>query len=99
MRLAVLLIEQPLSCGAGGVSQILSGVDQSIDRQGRHPGGEIRIDGPTAVGSRRALKELNGPLNHGVTGAPRARHAHRDEADQRPGFQKAAVRGWYRLAL
>src|SRR5262245_22559621 len=99
MSLAVLLIEQPPSHDAGMFTQVLSGVSQRVDRQGRHPGGEIRVNRPTTVRTYRALKELNGPSNHGVAGAPSARHAHRDEADQWSGFQKAAVSGLYGFEL
>src|SRR5262245_64235773 len=95
MRLPVLLVQQPPSHGVGMIAQVLSGVSERAYRQFCHPGGEIRVNRPTAVRTRCALEELDSPLTHGVAGATRARHAHRDEADQWSGFQKAAVRRLY----
>ena len=93
--LAVLLIEQPAAQGrpfAGRESSAPVGqARQRVDAQGRHPGGEVRVDGPIPVGAHRALQKRHAPVHDRVRRFAGSDETHDDEARQRRRLQKAAA--------
>jgi len=84
MPLEMLATQQPP--GTIDLTQRVRLVSQGIDRQGRVPGGQVRIDRPAAIRSERVSKKLNAALHHGVLGSTRARQGHHDKAGQGRGF-------------
>ena len=92
---AVLLVKEPVAeIGEGGGGEMFRGVViEGVDGEGGDPGGEVGVDGPTAVGAERGKEEVEAGEGDGMGGVAAAGEAHGDEAGEGSGFEKSAAGG------
>ena len=93
MLARALLAEQPLPHRPRSSPAAAPGFRERANRQRRHPGGEIRVDRPAAVGAHRVDEEPDARFHDRAVGLSHPGQAHDHEAGQRRGFEVAAALG------
>ena len=66
---------------------------EGLDRQGRHPRGQVRIDRPAAILPHGGAQEVESQPDDGVVALAGGDERHGDETGERRRLQESAVRG------